>query len=121
MTQPPQPAERAGLKLVVTGGFGVDKTTAIASISDTPPLRTEEVLTTQSEAVDSLHGIEDKTTTTVAFDFGRVGWAKPAPVELYLFGAPGQPRFWSFWHHIAQGAFGAVSLADTRRLDTKSR
>lgn len=116
VTQPPRPAERAVLKLVVAGGFGVGKTTAIASISDIPPLRTEEVLTAQGESVDSLHGVEDKTTTTVAFDFGRVGWDEPEPVELYLFGTPGQPRFWSFWHHIAQGAFGAVILADTRRL-----
>ncbi|WP_327187986.1 GTP-binding protein [Streptomyces sp. NBC_01334] len=116
MTQPLRPAERAVLKLVVAGGFGVGKTTAIASISDIPPLRTEELLTAQGESVDSLHGIEDKTTTTVAFDFGRVGWDDPEPVELHLFGTPGQPRFWSFWHHIAQGAFGAVILADTRRL-----
>ncbi|KPI22950.1 protein of unknown function ATP binding protein [Actinobacteria bacterium OV320] len=116
MTQPPRPAERSVLKLVVAGGFGVGKTTAIGSISDIPPLRTEEVLTAQGETVDSLHGIEEKTTTTVAFDFGRVGWDEPEPVELYLFGTPGQPRFWSFWHHIVQGAFGAVILADTRRL-----
>ncbi|KQX77097.1 ATP-binding protein [Streptomyces sp. Root1310] len=104
------------MKLVVAGGFGVGKTTAIGAISDIPPLRTEERLTAQSEPVDSLDGVEAKTTTTVAFDFGRVGWDLPDPVELYLFGTPGQPRFWSFWHHLAEGAFGAVVLADTRRL-----
>ncbi|OQR63523.1 ATP-binding protein [Streptomyces maremycinicus] len=116
MPAPARALQRAVVKLVVSGGFGVGKTTAIASISDIPPLRTEEVLTAQGESVDSLHGIEDKTTTTVAFDFGRVGWDNPEPVELYLFGTPGQPRFWSFWQHIAEGAFGAVILADTRRL-----
>ncbi|WP_107104336.1 ATP/GTP-binding protein [Streptomyces sp. Root1310] len=112
----PQGPERAVVKLVVAGGFGVGKTTAIGAISDIPPLRTEERLTAQSEPVDSLDGVEAKTTTTVAFDFGRVGWDLPDPVELYLFGTPGQPRFWSFWHHLAEGAFGAVVLADTRRL-----
>lgn len=114
--QSPQLAERTTVKLVIAGGFGVGKTTAIGSISDIAPLRTEERLTTQSAATDSLHGIEEKTTTTVAFDFGRVGWDVPEPLELYLFGTPGQPRFWSFWHTLAEGAFGAVVLADTRRL-----
>ncbi len=118
MTQLPQPVERAALKLVVAGGFGVGKTTAIGAISDIKPLRTEEVLTTHSAATDSLHGVADKTTTTVAFDFGRVGWDDPEPLELYLFGTPGQPRFWNLWHDLSQGAFGAVVLADTRRLET---
>ncbi|MER5201207.1 GTP-binding protein [Streptomyces sp. NPDC002755] len=118
MSQHLAPVERAVVKLVVAGGFGVGKTTAIAAISDIPPLRTEELLTARSEPVDSLHGIEDKTTTTVAFDFGRVGWDSPDPVELYLFGTPGQPRFWNVWHDLAEGAVGAVVLADTRRLAT---
>ncbi|MEU3982047.1 ATP/GTP-binding protein [Streptomyces sp. NPDC026672] len=118
MTQPVQPGERMIVKVVVAGGFGVGKTTAIGSISDIAPLRTEEVLTRQSAATDSLHGIEEKTTTTVAFDFGRVGWDVPEPIELYLFGTPGQPRFWSFWHDLAEGAFGAVVLADTRRIES---
>ncbi|MFJ4828743.1 GTP-binding protein [Streptomyces sp. NPDC088747] len=116
MKQSPQPAERNALKLVIAGGFGVGKTTLIGSISDIAPLKTEERLTTQSAATDSLQGIEVKTTTTVAFDFGRVGWDVPDPLELYLFGAPGQPRFWDFWHTLTEGAFGAVVLADTRRL-----
>ncbi|MEH0415920.1 GTP-binding protein [Streptomyces sp. B21-083] len=115
MTQFPQLAGRTALKLVVAGGFGVGKTTAIGAISDIKPLRTEEVLTTHSAATDSLDGIEAKTTTTVAFDFGRVGWDD---LELYLFGTPGQPRFWSLWHDLSQGAFGAVVLADTRRLES---
>ncbi|MEW2117671.1 ATP/GTP-binding protein [Streptomyces sp. NPDC005474] len=118
MTPFPQPVERTALKLVVAGGFGVGKTTAIGAISDIKPLRTEEVLTAHSTATDSLDGVEDKTTTTVAFDFGRVGWDGPDPVELYLFGTPGQPRFWPLWHDLSQGAFGAVVLADTRRLES---
>lgn len=118
MTQPSQAGERVTVKVVIAGGFGVGKTTAIGSISDIPPLRTEELLTTQSAATDSLHGVEQKTTTTVAFDFGRVGWDVPDPIELYLFGTPGQPRFWTFWHDLAEGAFGAVILADTRRIDS---
>ncbi|MCX4761926.1 ATP/GTP-binding protein [Streptomyces sp. NBC_01275] len=118
MTQPLQPGERVTVKVVVAGGFGVGKTTAIGAVSDITPLRTEELLTEQSTATDSLHGVEAKTTTTVAFDFGRVGWDVPDPIELYLFGTPGQPRFWDFWHDLAEGAFGAVVLADTRRIDS---
>ncbi|WP_181801450.1 GTP-binding protein [Streptomyces shenzhenensis] len=118
MTQSSPATERVVVKVVVAGGFGVGKTTAIGSISDIEPLRTEEVLTEQSAATDSLHGIERKTTTTVAFDFGRVGWDVPDPIELYLFGTPGQPRFWDFWHDLSEGAFGAVVLTDTRRIDS---
>ncbi|MEV7388892.1 ATP/GTP-binding protein [Streptomyces sp. NPDC091215] len=118
MTQPSQLAQRVIVKVVVAGGFGVGKTTAIGSISDIEPLRTEEVLTEQSSTTDSLHGVEQKTTTTVAFDFGRVGWDVPDPIELYLFGTPGQPRFWDFWHDLSEGAFGAVVLVDTRRIES---
>ncbi|MFJ5265985.1 GTP-binding protein [Streptomyces sp. NPDC088387] len=117
MTRPSPPAGgRMIVKVVIAGGFGVGKTTAIGAVSDITPLRTEELLTTRSAATDSLHGIEEKSTTTVAFDFGRVGWDAPTPVELYLFGTPGQPRFWDFWHDLAAGASGAVVLADTRRI-----
>ncbi|MFJ1552738.1 GTP-binding protein [Streptomyces mirabilis] len=118
MTQSLQPGERVTVKVVIAGGFGVGKTTAIGAVSDISPLRTEELLTEQSAATDSLHGVEEKTTTTVAFDFGRVGWDVPDPIELYLFGTPGQPRFWDFWHDLAEGAFGAVVLVDTRRIDS---
>ncbi|MEV5843730.1 ATP/GTP-binding protein [Streptomyces sp. NPDC051985] len=118
MTQPSQATERTIVKVVIAGGFGVGKTTAISAISDITPLRTEEVITEQSAATDSLHGVEQKSTTTVAFDFGRVGWDVPDPIELYLFGTPGQPRFWNFWHDLTEGAFGAVVLADTRRLES---
>ncbi|WP_405537526.1 ATP/GTP-binding protein [Streptomyces sp. NBC_00075] len=118
MTHVERPAGRTALKLVVAGGFGVGKTTAIGAISDIKPLRTEEVLTAHSAGTDSLDGVEAKTTTTVAFDFGRVGWDDPEPLELYLFGTPGQPRFWKLWHDLSQGAFGAVVLADTRRLES---
>ncbi|MEV6403948.1 ATP/GTP-binding protein [Streptomyces bobili] len=118
MTHLLQAGERVTVKVVIAGGFGVGKTTAIGAISDISPLRTEELLTEQSAATDSLHGVEEKTTTTVAFDFGRVGWDVPDPIELYLFGTPGQPRFWDFWHDLAEGAFGAVVLVDTRRIDS---
>lgn len=118
MTQVSQVGGRAIVKVVVAGGFGVGKTTAIGAISDIPPLRTEELLTERSAASDCLQGIEAKEATTVAFDFGRVGWDVPEPIELYLFGTPGQPRFWSFWHDLAHGAFGAIVLTDTRRIDT---
>jgi signal recognition particle receptor subunit beta len=117
MTQPVQAFQRATVKVVIGGGFGVGKTTAIGAVSDIKPLRTEEVLTTQSAETDSLYGVEEKTHTTVAFDFGRVGWDLPVPVELYLFGTPGQPRFWDFWHDLSEGAHGAVVLTDTRRID----
>lgn len=112
--------QRIPVKLVVGGGFGVGKTTLIGAVSDIEPLRTEEVLTVRSEATDSLDGIAAKTTTTVAFDFGRLALDDDTgpPVELYLFGTPGQERFWNLWRDIAEGALGAVVLADTRRLES---
>ncbi|MEU6349633.1 ATP/GTP-binding protein [Streptomyces sp. NPDC047072] len=121
MTHRSQAGERMVCKVVISGGFGVGKTTAIGSVSDIPPLRTEEQITQQSAATDSLNGVERKTTTTVAIDFGRVGWDVPIPIELYLFGTPGQPRFWDFWYDLSDGSFGALLLADTRRLDTSFR
>src|SRR4051794_12306992 len=104
------------VKLLVAGGFGVGKTTMVASISEITPLRTEEVLTELSVGIDDLAGVERKTTTTVALDFGRITLSPH--LVLYLFGTPGQDRFWFMWNELAQGALGAVVLADTRRLDT---
>jgi len=103
-------------KLVIAGGFGVGKTTMVASVSEIPPLRTEELITEASEGVDDLAGVEQKTTTTVALDFGRI--TITSDLILYLFGTPGQDRFWFMWDELAVGAIGAVVLADTRRLDS---
>ncbi|EHR48766.1 putative GTPase [Saccharomonospora marina XMU15] len=104
------------VKLLIAGGFGVGKTTMVASVSEVPPLRTEEMLTSASEGVDDLSGVERKNTTTVALDFGRITISQD--LILYLFGTPGQDRFWFMWDELAQGALGAVVLADTRRLDS---
>lgn len=108
--------DRKSVKVVIAGGFGTGKTTLVGSVSEIPPLTTEEVLTEASIGVDDVTGIEDKTSTTVALDFGRITIA--ADVVLYLFGTPGQDRFWFIWDELAQGAIGAVVLVDTRRLDT---
>jgi uncharacterized protein len=101
-------------KMLIAGGFGVGKTTLVGAISEIRPLRTEEVLTDMSVGVDHTDGVEHKTTTTVAMDFGRITF--PGGVVLYLFGTPGQERFWFMWDELAFGALGAVVLADTRRL-----
>ncbi|MCX4671241.1 ATP/GTP-binding protein [Streptomyces sp. NBC_01381] len=107
-------ADFTALKLLVAGGFGVGKTTLVASVSEIRPLRTEEQLTEASRPVDDLQGVKTKTTTTVAMDFGRITLADD--LVLYLFGTPGQDRFWFVWDELATGALGAVVLADTRRL-----
>ncbi|KAB2342170.1 GTP-binding protein [Actinomadura rudentiformis] len=102
------------VKILVAGGFGVGKTTLVGSVSEIRPLQTEELLTEQSVGVDDTSGVERKTTTTVAMDFGRITLSER--LILYLFGTPGQDRFWFMWDELAEGALGAVVLADTRRL-----
>jgi signal recognition particle receptor subunit beta len=104
------------VKIIVAGGFGAGKTTLVGSVSEIPPLSTEELLTEASDGIDDLAGIERKATTTVALDFGRITLS-PETV-LYLFGTPGQDRFWYMWDELALGAIGAIVLVDTRRLDS---
>jgi signal recognition particle receptor subunit beta len=101
-------------KILVAGGFGAGKTTLVGAISEVRPLLTEEVLSTASVGRDNLTGLPAKTTTTVALDFGRI--TLTANLVLYLFGVPGQERFWFMWDELAYGALGAVVLADVRRL-----
>jgi hypothetical protein len=103
------------VKILIAGGFGAGKTTMVASVSEIEPLRTEELITAESVGVDDLSGVEGKNTTTVALDFGRITLTDN--LILYLFGTPGQDRFWFVWDELATGALGAVVLADTRRLD----
>ncbi|MCG5217991.1 ATP/GTP-binding protein [Streptosporangium sp. KLBMP 9127] len=103
-----------GLKIVVVGGFGVGKTTMVRSVSEIRPLSTEETMTRAGVGVDDASGVETKTTTTVAFDFGRISLNEQ--MVLYLFGAPGQERFWFLWDRLFSGTLGAVVLVDTRRL-----
>ncbi|WP_406448254.1 ATP/GTP-binding protein [Streptomyces sp. NBC_00876] len=110
-----RPVEPVTLKILVAGGFGVGKTTLVGAVSEIRPLRTEEMLSEAGRPVDDLDGVEGKTTTTVAMDFGRITLRED--LVLYLFGTPGQDRFWFLWDELAQGALGAVVLADTRRLE----
>jgi uncharacterized protein len=102
-------------KIVVAGGFGVGKTTFVTAVSEIDPLVTEAVMTEASRGHDDPSPTEDKSTTTVAMDFGRI--SLPSRLVLYLFGTPGQQRFWFMWDDLFRGAIGAVVLADTRRLE----
>lgn len=110
----PHTAETA-VKIVIVGGFGVGKTTMVGSVSEIRPLTTEETMTQAGIGVDDNYGSDTKTATTVAMDFGRISITEQ--LVLYLFGTPGQERFWFLWNGLFEGALGAVVLLDTRRLE----
>lgn len=105
----------SALKIVIVGGFGVGKTTMVGAVSEMRPLSTEEVMTQAGAEIDDLRGVRDKRTTTAAFDFGRI--TVDATRVLYLFGAPGQKRFWFLWEQLFIGSLGAVVLVDTTRVE----
>ncbi|MEU0151861.1 GTP-binding protein [Micromonospora fulviviridis] len=112
--EPAAPRVPLALKILIAGGFGAGKTTLVSALSEVRPLQTEEVLTGAGIGTDDVSGVEQKSTTTVAMDFGRI--TINDDLQVYLFGTPGQDRFWFLWDELAFGALGAVVLADTRRL-----
>ncbi|WP_405012109.1 GTP-binding protein [Kitasatospora sp. NBC_01539] len=106
---------QGAVKVLVTGPFGVGKTTLVGSLSEIAPLRTEETMTAAGASIDDLTGRAGKTTTTVALDFGRI--TLNPKLALYLFGTPGQQRFWPLWEDLSRGALGALAIVDSRRID----
>ena len=110
-----EPGDLIPLKVLIAGGFGVGKTTLVSSLSEIPPLLTEQAMTSASIGVDEADMVPTKTTTTVAMDFGRI--TVDESLILYLFGTPGQSRFWFMWDELARGSVGAVVLVDLRRID----